>query len=307
MRREHEALAFSALLAQDAAVVQAAVARDVRVARGRADGGAVVVGVVGAVAVVVIVRLPRVGLVRAVGVVVVELLAEEVDVVLAVLAPAVVALAVADEVLRHDVAVAVRHVVALLRVAREEQALAPMYVARLERRARVVLAVAVEVGEGDAFQFRGNEVRVMDVSGHTVGHIAFFMPGAGAAFTADSLMALGCGRVFEGTPEMMWNSLSKLAALPEDTVIYSGHEYTLSNGKFALTIEPDNTALKERVAGVEAARSEGRFTVPSTLAEEKATNPFLRAGEASVAAALGMEGKSAAEVFSEIRIRKDNA
>ena len=162
-----------------------------------------------------------------------------------------------------------------------------------------------EVGKGDAFQFRGNEVRVMDVSGHTVGHIAFFMPGAGAAFTADSLMALGCGRVFEGTPEMMWNSLSKLAALPEDTVIYSGHEYTLSNGKFALTIEPDNTALKERVAGVEAARSEGRFTVPSTLAEEKATNPFLRAALQEVKQRISMPQASDAAAFAEIRSRKD--
>ncbi|WP_375261407.1 hydroxyacylglutathione hydrolase [Palleronia sp.] len=161
------------------------------------------------------------------------------------------------------------------------------------------------VGDGDAFQFQGLEVRVMDVSGHTVGHIAYHMPGANAAFTADSLMALGCGRVFEGTPEMMWRSLSKLAALPGDTVICSGHEYTLANGRFALTIEPDNEALKKRVAEVEAARDRGQFTVPSTLAEEKATNPFLRASLQEVKELISMPQADDAAAFAEIRARKD--
>ncbi len=162
-----------------------------------------------------------------------------------------------------------------------------------------------EVADGDSFQFQGNEVRVIDVSGHTVGHIAFHLPAAEAAFTADSLMALGCGRVFEGTPEMMWKSLSRLAALPADTVIYSGHEYTSTNARFALTIEPDNDALKRRAEAVEAARAEGRATVPSTLAEEKATNPFLRAARRGVKEALGMAGAGDAAVFAEIRARKD--
>ncbi|SFG43452.1 hydroxyacylglutathione hydrolase [Palleronia marisminoris] len=162
-----------------------------------------------------------------------------------------------------------------------------------------------EVGDGDAFQFEGHEVRVIDVSGHTIGHIAFHVPDADAAFTADSLMALGCGRVFEGTPEMMWQSLSKLAALPDQTVIYSGHEYTLNNGRFALTVEPGNDALKKRVAAVEAARAEGRFTVPSTLAEEKATNPFLRASLQEVKEAISMPHADDAAAFAEIRSRKD--
>lgn len=162
-----------------------------------------------------------------------------------------------------------------------------------------------EVGDGDGFQFQGHEVRVMDVSGHTVGHVAFHMPGASAAFTADSLMALGCGRLFEGTPETMWASLSKLAALPEDTVIYSGHEYTAANARFALTIEPDNDALIRRADAVEAARNEGRYTVPSTLAEEKATNPFLRAGLSDVKRSLDMEDAGDVAVFAEIRSRKD--
>ncbi|MEY8839645.1 hydroxyacylglutathione hydrolase [Cribrihabitans sp. XS_ASV171] len=163
-----------------------------------------------------------------------------------------------------------------------------------------------EVSEGDSFELGGEPVHVYDVSGHTVGHIAFHLPDSRAAFTADSLMALGCGRVFEGTMEQMWASLQKLAALPEDTVIYSGHEYTQANGRFAETIEPGNTDLQQRIADIAAAREKGEPTVPSTLALEKATNPFLRADEPSVRANLGMEQAEASAVFSEIRTRKDN-
>ncbi|TDL81855.1 hydroxyacylglutathione hydrolase [Palleronia sediminis] len=161
------------------------------------------------------------------------------------------------------------------------------------------------VEEGDTFDILGLEARVIDVSGHTVGHIAIHLPDARAVFTADSLMALGCGRVFEGTPEMMWTSLGKLAALPDDTTVYSGHEYTLTNARFALTIEPDNAALKRRAAEVERARDQDRATVPSSLAEEKATNPFLRAHLHEVKRAISMTGAADAEVFAEIRSRKD--
>ncbi|SMC65116.1 hydroxyacylglutathione hydrolase [Primorskyibacter flagellatus] len=146
----------------------------------------------------------------------------------------------------------------------------------------------------------------MMVPGHTLGHMAFHFPNAGAVFTADSLMALGCGRVFEGTPEMMWDSLSKLAALPPETKIYSGHEYTMSNAKFALSIEPENPSLKSRCEAVAAARSEGRPTVPSVLSEELETNPFLRANLPQVKEALDMPDASDASVFAEIRTRKDN-
>ena len=163
-----------------------------------------------------------------------------------------------------------------------------------------------EVSDGDSFDFAGHEVQVMDVSGHTVGHIAFYVADATAAFTADSLMALGCGRVFEGTFPQMWESLSKLAALPPDTIICSGHEYTAANGKFTLTIEPENPDLISRVEAVEAARAQGKPTVPSILAEELATNPFLRAGLPEMKAILGMEEASDADVFAEIRTRKDN-
>ncbi len=146
----------------------------------------------------------------------------------------------------------------------------------------------------------------IEVPGHTLGHMAFHFPEGGVVFTADSLMALGCGRVFEGTPEMMWASLSRLRALPPETLVCSGHEYTLSNARFALTIDPGNDALQARVAAVQAARDEGRPTAQVPLSEELATNPFLRASEPAVKAALGMDGATDAEVFAEIRKRKDN-
>lgn len=163
-----------------------------------------------------------------------------------------------------------------------------------------------QVGDGDSFEFGGETVEVIDVSGHTVGHIALHMPQSALLFTADSLMALGCGRLFEGTPAQMWASLSKLAPLPPETTVCSGHEYTQSNAKFAVTIEPDNPDLLTRVADIAHARAAGTPTVPSTLALELATNPFLRAAEPGIAANLGMTGADPAAVFAEIRSRKDN-
>ena len=161
------------------------------------------------------------------------------------------------------------------------------------------------VSDGERFDFAGAEVRVLDVSGHTMGHVAYHVPAARAAFTADSLMTLGCGRVFEGTMERMWESLSKLAALPDDTSICSGHEYALANARFALTVDPENAALRTRAERIEAGRARGEASVPSTLAEERATNPFLRAPEPAVKERLGMAGAPDAEVFAEIRRRKD--
>ncbi|MGK7752421.1 MULTISPECIES: hydroxyacylglutathione hydrolase [unclassified Roseovarius] len=164
----------------------------------------------------------------------------------------------------------------------------------------------IALQDGDTINIGSDTGTVMDVSGHTIGHIAFHFPDSKVAFTADSLMALGCGRVFEGTMPQMWHSLSKLAALPPDTTICSGHEYTAANGRFAVTIDPDNPALISRVKAVEAARDQGKPTVPSTLSEELATNPFLRASDPAVQANLGMTGADAADVFAEIRTRKDN-
>ena len=163
----------------------------------------------------------------------------------------------------------------------------------------------VAVDDGDTITICGEACHVMDVSGHTVGHVAFHFPASKVVFTADSLMALGCGRLFEGTAPQMWNSLSKLAALPDDTLVCSGHEYTASNAAFAVTIDPDNKALRERVAATETARNRSEPTVPSLLGEEKRTNPFLRADDADIRRHLGMDGVEAAEVFAEIRARKD--
>src|SRR6056297_3436522 len=166
-------------------------------------------------------------------------------------------------------------------------------------------ALDVALAEGDTVQVGGLSGQVLDVSGHTVGHIAYHFPEAGAVFTADSLMALGCGRLFEGTPAQMWDSLQKLAALPPETLVCSGHEYTASNARFAVTIEPENSALRSRADAIDAARATGLPTVPSTLAEELATNPLLRASEAAIAAHLGMAGAAPVDVFAKIRSLKD--
>lgn len=162
-----------------------------------------------------------------------------------------------------------------------------------------------QVVPGDVIRVGMAEGDVIDVPGHTVGHVAFYFPASKVVFTADSLMAAGCGRLFEGTPGQMWDSLSRLMALPPDTVVCSGHEYTTSNIKFALTIEPDNAALIARSKATDAARAAGIATVPSLLSLELATNPFLRAGLASVKAGIGMPDATDAASFTEIRARKD--
>ena len=163
----------------------------------------------------------------------------------------------------------------------------------------------LEVEEGATFESAGQSVQVFDVSGHTLGHIAFYLPDASAVFTADSLMALGCGRLFEGTADQMWESLSILAALPSETLVYSGHEYTTSNAAFALTIEPGNEALQERSRDIHTARAQNRPTVPVPLSLELETNPFLRAGLQSLKNDLSMPDAGDSDVFAEIRRRKD--
>jgi hydroxyacylglutathione hydrolase len=162
------------------------------------------------------------------------------------------------------------------------------------------------LAEGETFRFAGHEVRVIATPGHTLGHIAYHLPGQRLAFTGDTLFAVGCGRVFEGTMEAMWHSLEKLMRLPDDTVIYCGHEYTAANVRFALTVDPGNAALINRAAEVAALRAAGKATLPTTIALEKATNPFLRVAEPAIRALLGMENATAAEVFAELRRRKDN-
>ena len=159
--------------------------------------------------------------------------------------------------------------------------------------------------EGMPLTFGGESVEVIDVPGHTVGHIAFHIPAAKLLFTADSLMAAGCGRLFEGSAAQMWSSLSKLAALPPDTLICSGHEYTTSNIRFALSLDPDNPALILRAQKVATARQMNQPTVPSLLSNELQTNPFLRAHLAEMKDLIGMADATDTETFAEIRRRKD--
>lgn len=159
--------------------------------------------------------------------------------------------------------------------------------------------------DGDRFWLGAEEVQVIEVPGHTIGHIAYLMPGSGLAFTADSLMSGGCGRLFEGSARQMHASLQKLAALPPETLICSGHEYTASNLRFALTLEPDNPQLISRAEAVAEARAKGRPTVPVPLRTELETNPFLRAHLPALKTAVGLPDADDVTVFTEIRARKD--
>ncbi|MBW8709378.1 MAG: hydroxyacylglutathione hydrolase [Alphaproteobacteria bacterium] len=161
----------------------------------------------------------------------------------------------------------------------------------------------VGVDESTGWEFDGRKVQVLEVPAHTRGAITFVIDSN--AFTGDTLFTLGCGRLFEGDPQMMWTSLSKLMTLPDDTKVWCGHEYTQSNGRFALTLEPHNAALKARMEEVNAARDAGRPTVPSTIGLEKKTNPFLRPASAEIRKSLGMERAGDVAVFGEIRARKD--
>lgn len=170
-----------------------------------------------------------------------------------------------------------------------------------------IAGIDLAVGDGDTFKLGGIEISVLETPGHTLGHIAYVIAKAGAAFVGDTLFSLGCGRIFEGTPQQMHASLLKLAALPGETKIYCGHEYTLSNGRFALAIEPDNPALLKRMAEVEALRKAGKPTLPTSIAQELATNPFLRAHVAGIQDRLGMAGAPAWQVFAEIRERKNRS
>lgn len=159
--------------------------------------------------------------------------------------------------------------------------------------------------EGDIVHVGKAEASVVETPGHTAGHISYYFRDAGIAFTADTLFALGCGRVFECSPAVMYQSLKKLAALPPETIIYCGHEYTAANARFALTIDPTNQSLQERAKKIEALRSEGKPTLPTTIAEELATNPFLRWSDPAIRQNLDMRDAPDDAVFAEIRRRKD--
>ncbi len=163
---------------------------------------------------------------------------------------------------------------------------------------RIGLAPDRVVGDGDAVMLGAVNARVLDVGGHTLGHIAYVCEADNVAFVGDALFALGCGRLFEGTPQQMWTSLQKLAALPDDITLYCAHEYTQSNARFALHVDPANDALKARAAEIDRLRTQGRPTVPMTLAQEKATNPFLRAP-------VILNDLEPWQAFAELRKQKD--
>ena len=166
--------------------------------------------------------------------------------------------------------------------------------------------IDVTVHDGGTYDFAGHVAHILDTSGHTVGHITYHFADDGVAFAGDTLFTLGCGRVFEGTMDQMWSSLSKFRDMPGDTVIYCGHEYTQANARFALSVDPNNADLVARAAEIDALRAKGEPTVPTTISRELATNPFLRPDDAAIRSHLGLQDASDAEVFGEIRRRKDS-
>jgi hydroxyacylglutathione hydrolase len=167
-------------------------------------------------------------------------------------------------------------------------------------------ALNLDVSEGDFVEIGALRARVIETPGHTAGQVAYVFDEDEIAFTGDTLFSLGCGRVFETPMAVMWDSLMKLADLPGETQIYCGHEYTESNARFALAIEPGNADLVGRAEAVKALRAKGLPTLPTTIALELATNPFLRAEIPAVQKAVGLEGADPAQVFAELRRRKDN-
>ena len=165
--------------------------------------------------------------------------------------------------------------------------------------------IDIGVNEGETVSLGSHVARVLEIPAHTSQHIAFWFEGDRAVFTGDTLFAMGCGRLFEGTPDMMWSALSKLMKLPDDTRVYCGHEYTEANGRFALTVEPDNADLQTRMDDVRQLRAKGLPTIPSNIGLEKKTNPFMRAPSAEIRRTLGLEAASNVDVFAETRRRKD--
>ncbi len=179
----------------------------------------------------------------------------------------------------------------------------PVYGARQDSHRLPALARALN--EGDTLAIGQYPATVLNVHGHTLGHIAFWFAGEAMLFSGDTLFSMGCGRLFEGTPEQMWASLKKLRSLPDDTLVYCTHEYTLTNSRFALGIEPQNTALQQRAREVAALRALGKPTIPTTIALEKVTNPFLRADNPDLQAAIGMVGADSVAVFAHLREQRN--
>lgn len=164
----------------------------------------------------------------------------------------------------------------------------------------------VAVADGDEVALGASRSTVIATPGHTTGHVAYYFPDDDAVFVGDTLFSLGCGRVFEGTMDEMRLSLERLANLPGETLIYCGHEYTQSNGRFAITVDPENPLLRERLAQVDALRAEGKYTLPTTIRLENDTNPFLRVEDSLVKQAMGMGDADPFAVFAAMRTRKNS-
>lgn len=192
------------------------------------------------------------------------------------------------------------HIVGLTELAQRTgaQIFAPQEIAAQSQDARALK-------DGDMFNFAGQTINVISTPGHTLDMLNYHVPSERLLFSGDTLFTLGCGRLFEGTADMMWQSLSKLMALPDDTIIYGSHEYTLANAAFAVTVDPDNTLLKARYEAFIDDRAKAIPTVPTLLGLEKQTNPFLRASDPNIRAHLQMQDASESDVFAEIRRRKD--
>jgi hydroxyacylglutathione hydrolase len=165
--------------------------------------------------------------------------------------------------------------------------------------------VDLRVKEGDTVSVGAMTAHVLDTPGHCADHIAFWFKRQKTVFAGDTLFALGCGRIFGCKPQELHASIEKFATMPDDTTVYCGHEYTLSNAKFALSVDPNNMALRTRALDIENKRAQGRPTLPTTIGVEKATNPFLRAMDAGVQAAIGMTGATSVAAFTELRERKN--
>lgn len=172
--------------------------------------------------------------------------------------------------------------------------------------AQRIPGIDIKVSDGEIYTFGGTTAQVFEVPGHTSGHIAYYFEEDGIAFVGDTLFALGCGRLFEGTPQQMWTSLQKLMALPDETLVYCAHEYTQSNAAFALSVEPGNAALQARAKEIDELRKAGLPTVPTSIGLEKSTNPFLRPASENLQSTVGLEKASLIDVFAETRKRKDH-
>ena len=166
--------------------------------------------------------------------------------------------------------------------------------------------VDVSLSEGDLFEFSGSKVRVLETPGHTLDMLNFYLISEETIFTGDTLFVMGCGRLFEGSAEQMFNSISKLLELPENTIIYCSHEYTLANAKFALSVDPDNIELINRYKSIEVTLKNGLPTVPTTIKSEVQTNPFCRFDDVSIRRKLGMINSSDSSVFKKLRELKDS-